>query len=63
VIVPDLIEDHWLDLEAQAEALTIRCPRCQVEPAVRCVGLRTGTPMKASHFQRVSAARDTEETT
>lgn len=57
MIVPELIEDRWMDLEAQAEALAVTCPRCHAEPSVRCVGLRSGETMRASHFQRINEAR------
>ena len=50
--------DAWTDLEAQAEALDWRCPYCDVDAGETCVNLRTGDAMRASHWQRISAARE-----
>lgn len=50
--------EAWTDLEAQAEALDCQCPYCDVDCGEICVNLRTGEKMRASHWQRISAARE-----
>lgn len=49
------------DLEAQALALDELCPVCSAGPGERCVGQITGTPMRATHWQRIRQATHHDE--
>ena len=45
------------DLEAQAAALDEECPVCSVASGAMCVNKITGEQLRATHWQRISAAR------
>jgi hypothetical protein len=47
------------DLAAQDASLDVACPRCHVERDACCRNTELGTPMRASHFQRIQAANAT----
>lgn len=50
-------DDGWSDLEAQDRALDRECPRCGVQRDAYCRNTETGDLMRASHWQRIRAAR------
>lgn len=54
VPIPDQLGE---DLAAQDASLDIPCPRCGVERDAYCRNTETGTPMRASHWQRIKATR------
>lgn len=51
--VPDPVAE---DLAAQDSSLDVECPRCEAPRDAYCVGTVTGQPMRASHWQRITAA-------
>lgn len=50
--VPATVAD---DLAAQDASLDVECPRCGSPRDAYCRNTELGTPMRASHWQRISA--------
>ena len=51
------------DLEAQDASLDIDCPRCGSPRDAYCRNTELGTPMRASHWQRITAATTPKDQT
>ena len=45
------------DLAAQDDSLDVQCPRCGAERDAYCHNTELDNPMRASHWQRIKAAR------
>lgn len=54
VPIPDQLGE---DLAAQDASLDIECPRCQAAIDAYCRNTETGDTLRASHWQRLKAAR------
>jgi hypothetical protein len=54
VPIPDQLGE---DLAAQDASLDVRCPRCQADVDAYCRNSETGHTLRASHWQRIRAAR------
>lgn len=50
-------DPYGQDLAAQDASLDVQCPRCAAERDAYCRNTETGTTLRASHWQRIRAAR------